>query len=288
MITELSNTIGLENDLFSNAGGRRQECKSRGLKGKAFNDCLKGLRTEDKGKSKEQKKTDKKTRKDNLNQALVDGKVKKGKGARKLASVGLSPMRAAFRLLINLNVWDLAGKLKKLKELAKTDAKAKSSWNKALASYIKKGGKVKNFEQVIEKGAKKRPLIIRMKKNSGFDGIENLEFFSQMTGAEAPAAAAASSPIWIPILSALVAVAPLIGKVSVNKDDEATANELANSSDAQISEEEAKMFAENPDNQSGTEEGDTIFGLPKMGVIIGSVVLAAAIITVVVLKSRSK
>jgi hypothetical protein len=264
---ELSNSNLLNSGFdveYHNAGGRRNECASRGLTGAALRKCRAELRKEDKNKTKDQKKEDKKNRKDNYNAALNEGKVRAGKGGRKVAKYAGSPIRAAYLLIISLNVWNLAGRLKAAKDMSASNPKVKKSWNKSVASYVKAGGKVDKFTQAIEKGANKKPLIIKLKKKKGFDGSTSFDFigedgFLNVTGVEtAITAAAASSPIWIPTVAALIESKNEIGSLDMDKD------ELDNIPASDISDEEADRLANDPENQSGAEVDALIFGMPKM------------------------
>ncbi len=62
---------GIVNEVYSELRGRRVYCRAKGLKGKSFRACLKGLRQEDKGLSTAEKRELAQARKDAA-QAEID------------------------------------------------------------------------------------------------------------------------------------------------------------------------------------------------------------------------
>lgn len=235
---------------FSYAGGRRNECKARGLKvgTKAFRDCTKGLRAEDKVAGKAGKKERKKTRKANLNEAIAEGKVKKnvlGKAFNVAKKAGFAPMRNATNALIRLNLWGTATKMAKLKDLSPTNKQAKSAWVKILAHWIKFGGKKEALVNSINAGKGKKQLLTRKKKQvenpykkkkkSGFDG-EYGEFFDSAFKEEFSNAFGIDDVLGL-IGTAAVVFSTIVATLNKNKN---LVGEMP------LSEADKEMLSENP------------------------------------------
>jgi hypothetical protein len=284
-------------DEFSNIGGKRKACRAKGLKPntKEFKECVGELKKEDKGKSRSEKKSIRKGRKSDFKAALAEGrtvdtKFQKVWNVTKKANPVLVLMRGSTLLLIRLNVWDFAAKLSKLQELSKTNKDALKAWNDILGGWIMKGGNIKSFVKNVNIGKGKRPLIIRFnKKNkSGFDG-ENENYSNIVDPAtDAAAAAATSTPVWIPIVTTLgtTTVTALIGKLAIPKKDKEEAAKVASESRKSIPaissepSNEEKRFIQSEIEKSKNLEGDKIWGMPKGVVYVGGVLLVVGLIWV--------
>jgi hypothetical protein len=272
-------------DDFSNIGGKRKACRAKGLKPntKEFKECVGELKQSDKGKSRSEKKSIRKGRKSDFKAALAEGrtvdtKFQKVWNVTKKTNPVLVLMRGSTLLLIRLNVWDMAAKLSKLQELSKTNKDALKAWNNILGGWIMKGGSIKTFQKNVNIGKGKKPLIIRFKKKqkSGFDGQD--EIYSNVVdpATDAAAAAATSTPVWIPIVTALgsTTVTALVGKLAIPKKDKEEAAKVASESrksipaiSAEPSDEE-KRFIQSEIEKNKTSEEDKILGMPK-GVAYG-------------------
>ncbi len=82
--------------------------------------------------------------------------------------------RNAFLSLVALNVFSLANRLKKTKDLSGSNSKVKDAWNKILDKYYRFGGSKDVFIQRIEAGAKRKPRLVKLQRNgkSSFDGVQ--------------------------------------------------------------------------------------------------------------------
>ena len=161
---EHSNFLGI-------GSGRRKECKAKGLKGKSFRDCLKELRKEDKGLSKEEKNKKKKERKEHFEKALIEGKVEKGKLLRKLQKFNPAAivLRGTVLTALRFNIFGVATRLYPAfltEEEAKAKnfdienlPKAKLALQKVYAFYMRIGGNPnKMLKNVIVK-AHDKPVL---------------------------------------------------------------------------------------------------------------------------------
>lgn len=171
------NFLGEEysNIVFS---GRRKECKSKGLKGKEFRDCLKELRKEDKGKSRSERKILSKKRKEEFKVALSEGKVPKGEVGRKAVHsiMKFTPatlaMRGAVLSLLNMNVVDIAHAFSLIKDENGTH------WKQIQQKWWQWGGDKSKLDKAVEKGKNKKPLFKdliekfqrKRNKKNGIDG----------------------------------------------------------------------------------------------------------------------
>ncbi len=177
-------------DSFSNiGGGRRKECKARGLKGKAFRDCVKELKVEDKGLSREEKKAKKKERKIGFQKALVEGKVEKGKVLRKIQK--FNPAALALRgTVLSALRFNIFGNSTRLYPALITEQeakdknfdlenlpKAREAMQRVKAFFIRVGGNPVRIENVVRK-AHDKPILNTKKakarkaaeKKQGIDG----------------------------------------------------------------------------------------------------------------------
>ncbi len=257
-----------EDSNYSNIGGKRKECRARGLKAGSpeFIKCTAELAAEDiknkKTKSRSEKKAIRKERKSDFKKAVVEGKTVDTK-AQKLwynaKKVAIAPQRGAMIVLLKLNVWDLSGKLAKLQEASKTNPEALKAWNNVLGSWVGNGGDIKHFIKNVEIGKKKKPLIIHFKKKSGFDGS-----FSNVGGADdAVEAAAISTPVWVPIVTTLgtAAVTATVGAIAIPKKDKEDAVKDAQEKSVPPTQEEIKMAGKILKEQ--LDDQNKIAGMPK-------------------------
>lgn len=171
----------LLDEQFSNINafsGKRKLCKSKGLKGKEFRDCVREQRQEDKSLSKSERKEKRKSRKEVYRKALVEGKVEKGKGGRKAihAINKFNPatlaLRGAMLSVINLNIVDIAHAMSLIKDEKGTH------WAEIQMKWWMWGGDKKHLDRAVDKGKNKKPLFKkivekRLKKKHGFDGYSN-------------------------------------------------------------------------------------------------------------------
>ena len=200
-INDFSEGDADENGEFSNVfgKGRRKACKAKGLKGKAFRDCVKELTKEDKGLSKSERKEKKKLRKEEFNKAIIEGKVEKGKNIRKLQKFNPAAvaLRGTFITALRFNIFGVATRLyPALLTVEEAKAKnfdienlpkAKKALEKVYALYIKIGGDPnKMLKNVIVK-AHDKPIFNTKKakarktaeEKKGFDGSS--EKYSNLT-----------------------------------------------------------------------------------------------------------
>lgn len=280
---------------FSYAGGRRKECKAKGLKpnSKEFKSCLKDTRDSDKELGKEDRRKIKKERKADYDQAIVEGKVKKsgfGKvvGVLKKTNPLFILMRSSSLSLIRLNLWGMATKMAILKDKSSKDAKAKKGWIQLMAHWIKFGGDKEKLIKGIEAGKGKKQLLTRKKKKventykkkkrtNNFDG-ENGEFFDNEFRQEFSNVAGvddAAILTWITtgatVLSTMVAILrknkETVGEMPISESD---ANLLdKNPAQTELSEQDIANGAE----AVGEEQANSKSKKTTIAVVIGSVVL---------------
>jgi hypothetical protein len=289
---------------FSYAGGRRNECKARGLKvgTKAFRDCTKGLRAEDKVAGKVGKKERRKTRKANLNEAIAEGKVKKnvlGKAfslAKKANPLFLA-MRGSALSLIRLNLWGMATKMAKLRDLSPTNKQAKSAWVKILAHWIKFGGNKESLVSGIDAGKGKKQLLTRKKKQventykkkskkskfdgqygEFFDGEFKKEFsslnaideeFSNIEPVTTSALITAAGTVLTTIISILGKNKNLVGEMPLSETDKDMLSENPPQSDADLSAQDILDAEE--ENKKKNKKGIAI-------IVVGAIIIIGAIL----------
>lgn len=191
-----SNNLLEEYSNITAFSGKRKLCKSKGLKGKEFRDCVKGLRQEDKSLSKEEKKEKRKERKEIYRKALVEGKVEKGKGGRKAVHAinkfnpATLAVRGAVLSIINANVVDIAHAMSLIKDEKGTH------WAEIQMKWWMWGGDKDKLDKAVDKGKNKKPLFKKLvekhlKKKHGFDGYSNAEGKGANTAGNIVAASAA-------------------------------------------------------------------------------------------------
>lgn len=265
---------------YFNLFGRRKQAKSEGLSGKELRERTRELRKEDKGKSFKEKREEGKERKENYNEALVEGNVKQGKLSKignAVKKVGAAPVRGAMLTLVRLNVFALASKLSKVKELKDKNPQVKDAYYRIAAAWIKAGGKKDEIFSKAEKGKNLKPIAGKLSKKKSFDGTYSV------TGVEeAAAATATATPILTPILATLGSIAGVIGGITEllpNKEDaDMISNETANIQQEQPI-QEAKDVVKDADEKAAKN---------KKTMIIVGVGLAAAVGLYFVFKSKKK
>lgn len=260
---EMFDDAGAEQE-FSNIFGRRNECKSKGLKPftKEFRDCLKGLRSEDKGKSWSELHQKTVSRRADHQEATAEGKEKQGflgKAFHGLKAGILSGQRIPYLVLLRFNVWNMAANIANLETLKnKGNAEAKAKWNKLLAHWVHWGGSVTEFKHNMNLGKKKKALLVRPSKRVkllSFDG----EDFSYTDGGVAEAIVS-SAPVWIPIVGMLAKKVkgedPNAG-LAMNPQDQAAAIAAANQIPPLTPEQLAAADAERARQEAGgSPKGD--------------------------------
>lgn len=201
-------------------GGRRKECKAKGLKGKEFRDCVKGLRKEDKGLSRTERKEKKKERKEEFRKAIVEGKVEKGKGLRKIQK--FNPAAAALRgTILTALRFNIFGNSTRLYPALLTEQeakdknfdlenlpKAKEALQKVYAFYMRIGGNPEKLKSVIIKAhdkpvlnTKKSRVRKEAEQKKGFDGSE--ETYSNLAEESIVAISTASAGLLASIIAAV-------------------------------------------------------------------------------------
>jgi len=290
-----------EGEMHSNAGGRRKACHAKGLTGKKFRDCLKGLRKEDKTKTRTEKKAAKKERKQEWKGVKKEIKTEWKKQGQRFyqrawkSAAKVNPtfiiMRNAYLLLVKLNVWNMAASLAAIEKKAKEgDKKAQELWNKTKHKWEGFGGDFNSFSHQVSIGKGKKPIIIRFRKQSKFNGIEGWDIyveeggqqFSYVTGVEETVGAAATStPIIVPIASIINSAATIISTTApflLNKNDEQNIQEAAHKQIENLPIKDDEKDTLNATINESIEEEDKIIGIPKTTFWIGASVLGAVVI----------
>lgn len=200
--------------------GRRKECKAKGLKGKAFRDCVRALRVEDKGLSKQEKKEKKQERKKGFQKAIVEGKVEKGKSLRKIQK--FNPAALALRgTVLSALRFNIFGNSTRLYPALLTEQeakdknfdidnlpKAKEALQKVYAFYIRIGGNPEKIKNVITKAhdkpvfnTKKAKARKAAEQKKGFDGSS--ETYSNLAEESIIAISTASAGVLTSIIAAV-------------------------------------------------------------------------------------
>lgn len=205
-------------------------------------------------------------------------------------------MRQAFLFIVGINGLDLAGKMSKLKvEADKGNPQAKKAWDKLVSKYTGTfGGNYSNLIKKINLGKNKKPVTVKLKKKSSFDGGYQMFIGEEMSNvvAETVTAGATATPIIVTIASILASVAGIVGAVSIPKEaKESAQEELAGSG---VSEEDAKKILdpENAEDIGAGKEGSGILGDDKsklhLGIGIGAFVIVAGITYLLIQKAKIK
>ena len=294
------------NDEFSNIfGGERKECKAKGLKGKAFRDCVQDLKIENAGASRTDKKAKRKEYKQNFNKALLEGKVEKGKNIRKLQK--FNPAAAALRgtvlAALRFNIFGVATRLYPAYltvEEAKAKnfdienlPKAKEALEKVSAFYTRIGGDPnKMLKNVIVKAHDKPMLNTKKAKarkaseeKKGFDGSD--EKYSNLAEESIVAISTASAGVLASIIATVGAKKNPYKKGSKQaaKFDTAATDapppsaeykKLVDNAIAAASADKAKGLPLDAGNVTG--EDDKIWGMPKAVVYVGGALLVVGLI----------
>jgi hypothetical protein len=264
---------------YFNLFGRRKQARSEGLSGKELRERTKELRKEDKGKSFSEKRDEAKERKENYNEALAEGTASKGflgKAGQAVKKVGLAPVRGAFLVLVKLNVFALASKLALIEEKKESNAQVKKAYYRIAALWIKNGGKKNEIFRVAQSAKSKKPIAGKVPKSKGFDGTYSV------TGVEeAAAATATATPILVPILGAITAVAGVIGGLATSGegDQQFLQDEAANIQTTMTDSEAQKIVKDDDEEQKKKN---------KKTMIVLGVGLAAAVGLYFVFKSKKK
>lgn len=281
----------LDEGFYYIGGGRRKECKAKGLKGKAFRDCVKGLRKEEKGLSRSEKKEKKKERKKVYEKALLEGKVEKGKNIRKLQKFNPSAiaLRGTIITALRFNIFGVATRLypallteeeaKKKNFDVENLPKAKEALNKVYAFYVKIGGDPKKvLEKVIIK-AHDKPIFNTKKAKarkaleegkSSFDG--EVEQYSNLAEESIVAISTASAGLLASIIAAVGAKKNPYkkGSAQYNKfDTEATQAPPVPEGYQRVIKEAEEGAAQDREKGLGLDDSDDtkenkILGMPPM------------------------
>jgi hypothetical protein len=200
-------------ETWSEARGRRKGCKAKGLKGKAFRECLREERKEDRKKTPAQKRAAAKARREEYAVAIAEGEISpSGFGRLGYAAkrATLSPVRGAFMALLRLNVFGFASKISILEQKSNSSSQAEVVYKKVLANWVKFGGKISNLKSGINAGKSKKPVFSQLPK--GAKGHSNA---AGTTGLAATLAAA--TPLIIAIGGVLQGASSIIGGFKTNE-----------------------------------------------------------------------
>jgi len=294
-------------DEFSNIfGGERKECKAKGLKGKAFRDCVQDLKIENAGASRTDKKAKRKEYKQNFNKALLEGKVEKGKVLRKVQKFNPAAiaLRGTVLSALRFNIFGVATRLypayltveeAKAKNFDLENLpKAKEALQRVSAFYTRIGGDPnKMLKNVIVK-AHDKPILKTKKakarkaaeEKKGFDG--STENYSNVIAEETIVAiSTASAGVLTSIIAAVGASKNPYKKGSKQaaKFDTAATDapppsaeykKLVDNAIAAASADKAKGLPLDAGNVTGVD--DKIWGMPKAVVYVGGALLVVGLI----------
>ena len=194
------------------------------------------------------------------------GKAFFKKAGQKLKTASLAPQRGAYLFVLRENIFGGASHLKSRDP--KKYAAARDAWYKF-------GGNRTEFDKVVAKGAKKKPIMFGFKQKKGADGIYygiegiNDANFLNVAGYD-DAAIAATVASATPIIVSVVKAA---GKPK--EMDDSSANEIAATAAAKATEtqkgldEQAAITKANggiePDAEGKDSMGNSTTGMPMWG-----------------------
>ncbi len=235
--------------------------------------------------------------------------IKEKKGLHIGASVAAAGVRGSFLALVNGNVFSIATRLKKTKDLAPKDAQVNQAWKNILSKYYNFGGNKNKLISAIETGAKKKPKLVKLQRKGkiSFDGIyqdswsetseykagvgttrhslNEADYFYVVGTATVLGIISQALAILIPIIAMLKPVAPKVGALELDGETEAELNSKA-ATDPKTVEVQKQVNSMTPQEKADLEkkgeenknaDGDIVKILMWVGGIAAALSLGAMI-----------